>query len=372
MTSRPIYVLTTDSPKVDKYLSVLCDLLEDDALVKRLDIDSERLTSFLRDEAEISAQRDQHLAKWEHVAGQHGVPLSSRALNRDLGEYHLTPCYLPPSFHYALFQSGWHALDTYEDLGQEEKEAARFRTLEPSIMSVVSIFRGRILAIPDQLMKTKVSLSAREVKHEIYVSGGSFFLVVEVKLLMMQKSEYYAQFFLELLSAAKENSQSKFGPTRRVHGLLTDLSSYYFYSYDPVTRKFAFDCEISVFGGREEKLGRMLLVTNKIFAIVLSGYMEMLRAKVNLTDGAPHAGFTKALELSTAARQLFIKTPTSKEDLEEQATTALALLQQSITLVPRVVALETNIAEPSSQAELVRAAKEHVDKLLDRMIKDTL
>ena len=49
------------------------------------------------------------------------------------------------------------------------------------------------------------------------------------------------------------------GSKQRVYGLLTDLSSYHFYSYDPVEETFAFDCIIPISGTREYRLGRMAL-----------------------------------------------------------------------------------------------------------------
>ncbi|KZV74310.1 hypothetical protein PENSPDRAFT_682097 [Peniophora sp. CONT] len=377
MTKRSLSQPTHEPARVNKALSVILGVSEDEAAgvwVERLaNLAKEDMPLFLtllRDDAEISAQRYKktkqalQVAAWENVAGQHGVPLSFMALDRILAHHSLTPCYLPPSFHYMLFQSAWHLLDVFPDLDFQEGEAARVRTLEPFIMTLVAIFRGRIADIPEEPMKTKVLPPGGEVKHEICVSGGpSFLFVVELKVLMAQKPAYVAQLFLELLSAAKENSLDKFGSMQRVYGILTDLDAYHFYSYDPATERFAFDCTMPVFGGREEKLARMVPVTNKIFGIILSGYMEMLVAKASVTDGrAPPAGFTKALELSTEAHQLFIKLPTSKKNLEEQATAALGLLQQSITLVPRLQALQTNIAEPTSQAELSRVAEEHIDK----------
>ena len=38
----------------------------------------------------------------------------------------------------------------------------------------------------------------------------------------------------------------------RVHGLLTDLQSFHFYSYNPTRRKFAFDETLEVCGSPRE------------------------------------------------------------------------------------------------------------------------
>ncbi|KZV74305.1 hypothetical protein PENSPDRAFT_215839 [Peniophora sp. CONT] len=254
---------TTESPELNKALSVILGLPENeiaDALVKCRD---KGCLTLLGDDVKIAQQYNKAeptipVADWEDIAGQHGVPLSFMALNGDLKHHSLTPCYPPPSFHYALFQSAWHALDTFDDLGQQIGEGARVRTLEPYILAVASIFRARIIVLPDQPMKTKVLSSGGELKYEIYASGGSFFIVRETEQLMMQKSAYVSQLFLELLDIAKINSWNNLGRRRRVHGLLTDLYSYRFYSYDPVKESFAFDCTIKVPGNRGERLGRML------------------------------------------------------------------------------------------------------------------
>ena len=46
--------------------------------------------------------------------------------------------------------------------------------------------------------------------------------------------------FTKLPAAAKANNDVDFA-NLHLYGLLTDLISFHFYSYDPVTKKFAFD-----------------------------------------------------------------------------------------------------------------------------------
>ncbi|KZV74311.1 hypothetical protein PENSPDRAFT_682098 [Peniophora sp. CONT] len=119
------------------------------------------------------------------------------------------------------------------------------------------------------------------------------------------------------------------GITAEQYKKVGHLYSFKFYSYDPVSEKFAFDCEVAVYGSRDERLGRMVSITNKMFGIVLSGYTEMLKAKSGLSTRGQdfQANFKRALDLSTEAHQLN-QPPTSKKDLEERTTSALALLQQ--------------------------------------------
>jgi hypothetical protein len=94
--------------------------------------------------------------------------------------------------------------------------------------------------------------------------GGILFFVIELKLLDEGKDNI-AQLFLELLckslvvplsiinlytAVAEMNKTARFEGLR-VYGLLTDLTTFKFYSYDPIKKKFAFDETIIVNVSRE-------------------------------------------------------------------------------------------------------------------------
>jgi len=102
-------------------------------------------------------------------------------------------------------------------------------------------------------------------------------------------------------AAAKINSQIDFAGLR-IYGLLTDAVKFSFYSYDPKTQKFSFDEEILIFNKRPGSLVEMIdgtyfsswqspgadalsAVSNKIFGLVLSAYMEALRATIKKSKG---------------------------------------------------------------------------------------
>jgi hypothetical protein len=124
-----------------------------------------------------------------------------------------------------------------------------------------------------------------------------------------------AQLFLELLcehhlctfiscliepahiAAAEENSTVDFA-NLRVYGLLTDLTNFEFYSYDPVKKRFFSDEEFSLEIRRNHYCFGMIhgifdavkkvvptdvflsSVTNKIFSVIMRGYVEGLEAIV--------------------------------------------------------------------------------------------
>lgn len=81
----------------------------------------------------------------------------------------------------------------------------------------------------------------------------------------------------------------------RIYGLLTDLIDFHFYSYDPLTNKFAFDETLVVNVTRDVAFTDMIpgiylflhtwltidqtrLVANKIFSVILTAYIDGLEA----------------------------------------------------------------------------------------------
>jgi hypothetical protein len=71
--------------------------------------------------------------KWAHVGGQYNLPVTFPSNGRlSLENTSRIPgCYLPPSFHEAVFQLAWKTADVYLDLPDQHTEAARSRDLDP-------------------------------------------------------------------------------------------------------------------------------------------------------------------------------------------------------------------------------------------------
>jgi hypothetical protein len=63
---------------------------------------------------------------------------------------------------------------------------------------------------------------------------------------------------LSLYTAAAEMNKKVNFEGLRVHGLLTDLQAFHFYSYDPTRRKFAFDETLQASGAREAFIADMI------------------------------------------------------------------------------------------------------------------
>jgi hypothetical protein len=99
------------------------------------------------------------------------------------------------------------------------------------------------------------------------------------------------------IAAAQENITVDFA-NLRVYGLLTDLMKFEFYSYDPVNKSFSLDEDFfletrrkpycfgmihGIFNAVKKVAATDLFpssVTNKIFSVIMHGYVEGLKAIV--------------------------------------------------------------------------------------------
>ncbi|KAJ2915092.1 hypothetical protein MD484_g5297, partial [Candolleomyces efflorescens] len=245
-------------------------------------------------------------------------------------------CLLPPSMHKAMFKEGWRMMDVYQERTEQDREAARLKLLEPWLVPVIGLFEGRVIDLPDAPMVASKYSSGGAVAHEVIVVGNAMFLVIEMKPNVERKDDL-AQLFLELLSAAEGNKRNSYG--LRVYGLLTDLISFYLYSYDPVQNAFFKDDKLIANITREFFCSDMIHVANKIFSILMYGYIECLEATVALSkarsekqDKKPArpslTAWESGLVLAKEAQEMFSKgvSTGSIEALEETATSALEIL----------------------------------------------
>lgn len=221
--------------------------------------------------------------KWSEVAPQFG--LSDDLATARFDSYPITPVLLPPSFHEAIAEAAWHIQDVYQERISQEREEARVRAFDAYLIPIVGLFQGRVIDKLEHPMTSTAYSSGGEVEHELFMIGGIIFFVIKLKL-GYEGQDNVAQLFLELLSAAEMNKKIDFEGLR-VHGLLTDLQAFHFYSYDPTRRKFAFDETLQASGAREAFIADMIRVTNKVFTVILSAYVEGLAASVEASCERP-------------------------------------------------------------------------------------
>ncbi|KAI0248593.1 hypothetical protein BJV78DRAFT_1276522 [Lactifluus subvellereus] len=312
--------------------------------------------------------------QWSELAPNFGLSKNLKFGNFD--SFSIPAVFLPLSFHETTAKVAWCIQDVYQEQHDQERET-RVRLFDTYIIPIVGLFQGRVIDMPEQPMSTAYS-SGGEVEHELIMIGGILFFVIKMKF-GSEREDNIAQLFLELLSAAEMNKQAKFEGLR-VHGLLTDLQCFYFYSYDPIQKRFAFDEMLLVNTTRDAFIADMIHVTNKVFSIILFAYMEGLAALVkascerppvsptgslhtqqmlhNHTDDNTHSGPYKsteqwefALNFAMQCLSKFQEPVNSVEDVEKQSCGAIGLLTKSVCSIPRV-SHYSGKEDPSTEDEL--------------------
>lgn len=297
------------------------------------------------------------VAKWANFAVQAGLPESPSYLRP---EYYGTPVYqLPPSFHKAVFENSWRVQDAYQEAVEQTGEESRI--LDPYIVPVLALFHGRVIDKPEEAIMPGTAFSTGgEVEHKIVMFNGILLFVIEARS-NNPSNNNLAQLFLEFLSAAKMNKQDDFEGLR-IYGILTNLTRFAFYSYDPIFNRFCRGDEFLVQTLRDGFSSDMIYITNKIFGVVLSAFIEGLcaiakKTKERAAKGIfssvisaraalapkPHSakgkqaqkGWDLALNFAEDSRKKFMENVTTSEDMEIRSTEALELLTKSVSSIPR-------------------------------------
>jgi len=256
------------------------------------------------------------------------------------------------------------------------------------LVPIVALFQGRVIDTPEQAMIETEYSTGGDVGHKIFMIGGVLFLIIESKL-GMQDENALAQLFLMLLSAAEVNKSINIKGLR-IHGLLTNLIEFKFYSYDPLTNRFYFDEYIVTNGQRTGAFTHMINVSNKIFGVILSAYTDGLRVNIakrdrekcdnqtgqntttsskpsELTGGGKNTSGRKSIDRWEAALALAercrLKFEERHQEIEDRANIALGLLIRSVCSLPRASTFSggDDDDDPSTRAEL-RALAHRISK----------
>ena len=130
--------------------------------------------------------------KWEKVAPSLGLATNLIYPGIKLPWHSPPMCYLPPSFHKELCQAGWRLMDVYQERTYQDREAIKFKLLEPvsfgsSLFSVttdkiqtqwfvpiLAIFEGRVIDTPESAMAAAFFSSGGAVEHKVRNFTGFF------------------------------------------------------------------------------------------------------------------------------------------------------------------------------------------------------
>ncbi|KAF8348673.1 hypothetical protein F5887DRAFT_1249664 [Amanita rubescens] len=360
----------TDGSDVDSIVES-----EDNGLMDRLlQVDRDELTKLLADisneasitTAMIKAAKTElssfSTTKWAKFAKTHDLPKNPSDLQL---KHFSTPRYrLPLSLQVSMFENAWRWHDVYGEKIVHTREAPKVKILEPSLMQyiapILALFQGRLIDKPEgPTINTEYS-SGGEVEHEV----GTFalFFVMEFGHL---HDNVLAQVFLELLAAAEMN-KSNIHSLSRIYGILTNFDQFNFYSYEPATNKFYFDETRVVNIERKLAFSDMMDVSNKIFGIVLTGYVDSLRAYIADSKSYSQNRDTHedaALEFAESCCAKFREPIASLSDIEEKGNEGLALLTKRSTFTG-------GRDDPSTPAELRALATRIVGETHKRYLSE--
>ncbi|RXW15387.1 hypothetical protein EST38_g10465 [Candolleomyces aberdarensis] len=247
--------------------------------------------------------------KWAEVAPLYGLPKNLLYRYRLKLDYRWSPpsCMLPPSMHKAMIKDGWRLMDVYEE--------------NLWLIPMLGLFEGRLIDLLDYNEPRTEFSSGGRVEHQIFGLRGYMFVVLRMKPGVGFGCEV-TQLFLELLF--------------RVHGLLTDLNRFVFYSFDPTTKTF-YEGERHGGGGfRDTFCSSMIDLANKIFSILMHSYVEFLEANIaqpptshsdsELSDWK--AGLDFAKQAHRGLQAVGADVSNTPEVLEEKSSEALKLLSR--------------------------------------------
>ncbi|KAJ7212078.1 hypothetical protein GGX14DRAFT_621645 [Mycena pura] len=304
----------------------------------------------------------------------------------------VTLCYLPPSFHKELLMRSWSAMNVYAEPTQRKLEAPRVRlldiarlvssfqypglTLSQYLVPLFALFAGRIEDFPEHPMPETELSSGGSVEHEYFIVGKILFLVIELKANFDDLESNVAQLFSELYAASKLNGDAGF-ESLTVYGLLTDLGTFHFYSFNPISKTFYQDPRMVVHSLlREEFLYGMMAVVDRIFTLVLQGYIDTLKATCakieeqlsskQSSSGSPTTkafleDWRKAHQHGLAAQNKLKQFSGNETELEESAAKGLESLKNSVACVGRLTYTSSKHDIPS-KADLETIAQKAVDK----------
>ncbi|KAH9887284.1 hypothetical protein C8Q73DRAFT_259164 [Cubamyces lactineus] len=286
---------------------------------------------------------------WQNLTREYNLP--QRYNSRKLDRHQVPACYLPLSFHAELFKSSWRAADVYTDNVYQTRETTGFHVLKPLMLSLLALFHGRLVDNSARRIAQEKEPWMGEITHKVLAMGDTIFVILEVDLLAPREEESVALLFEQLISAAQDTQPS--ASQVRIYGLLTDRTRFAFFSYDPSQRRFSFDQEYLASGPREQYLTRLIPIANKIFSVLLAGYLAVLQAPVAAEATDEHGNTRIAVRYAILATEQFTSgTSDEASDMDLCGEQALQLLETSVLAVQRNVNAYMEVQEPQSAKEL--------------------
>lgn len=254
---------------------------------------------------------------------------------------------LPVNIHIKLYQAVWKAINVYGDrIIISYNETRKIRIFEEYIVPIVSLFEGRLINQPGS-SETYVS-SGGHIEHEIFIFGGALLVVIESTRDYLTPNDV-GQTLCHILAAATRNKKIPGLKNLHIRGILTNLTEFYFYAYDPITKTFSQECPMLSGLERRDFLRKMIPIANKIFSVMFTSYIEALSCTLRAINSiAPHEpkvaflaslsstpNWEQALQFAKDAKAHFEMPGNNFEEKKANYTEAVKLLRSSALAIPR-------------------------------------
>ncbi|KAF7330744.1 hypothetical protein MVEN_02413100 [Mycena venus] len=210
--------------------------------------------------------------KWDRLAPVYELGSSFRLLSPKSQESYVVPiCYLPFHLHRRFKAEGWLKMDVNGDVETQSMEAGIVNLGAYAIESVLSLFSGRIISRSEVFLPKSLFSRGGRVEYQFFTLGNTLIVVGEFKLGNLT-NDNAAQLFAEMISAAEAN-ESRY---QRVHGMLSDMDSHFFYSYNPQNHKFTQGLHFTTKADRRIlRLNNMVPVINYLFSVCLDAMKDL-------------------------------------------------------------------------------------------------
>ncbi|KAJ7241003.1 hypothetical protein B0H12DRAFT_1133935 [Mycena haematopus] len=330
--------------------------------------------------------------KWDHLEDVYQLGPNFAQLATDDG-YRVPQCFLPFSLHRRFKYDGWVRMDVHGDVEGQATEAGVVNIASYGFENVLGLFAGRVVNRAEATLPDNPFSRGGRVEFQLYTLGNTLVVLAEFKREKLT-NDHAAQLFAEMISTAKKNMPN----CQRVHGILSNIDSYYFYLFDPNKNLFTQGRLFTTLAStRVERVNYMVPVINHLFSVVLEGMKDFVESSKQfsetrtdqqpissadsrkvaeaagnsslpippaLSGGPPQARnsaplWSKTFEYIREAQNVMQITNADAMEISEveaKGTKGLELLQESMNFLPRVsyCSVEERGAGPKNFADLVK------------------
>ncbi|KAF8586493.1 hypothetical protein K439DRAFT_1615038 [Ramaria rubella] len=345
------------SNAVDDYFDTLTSEKQRDFVVSVVDRSSLCISDITSRRARRSKYDPPRFSEltWDDVRGKRNLPrqgLDSVAHTMTLPE---SDYFLPPSSRQELYKAGWKTAEVYR-----EEECGRTTSLAgPFVYDILESEVGESV------------LSGRgTMEHEVHALGGTLFVVVRYGFSGTGSlDDTQAQLVAALFSASACNDKYIMAG-RKVHGMITDLDLFQFFSYDPKSELFSFGGILETSLEKREAGIDMISVFEayieglEIASEIAKRNADSTTASSNIIQSTSSQLWDEAVIKAVAARKQFQEANKNlnRDALKASSRSTLEMLNESVLCVTKLPSFTDEMPlQPKTDEELKQLAVSAVD-----------